>query len=272
MMHAPFCKRRKKMKPLILITNDDGVFSPGLKAAVEAVMDFADVIISAPLKQQTGMGRAFPRTETQGIIKKTILETEHGLITAYGVDGSPAYAAAHGVLELAPRKPDLCISGINYGENVGMVLSCSGTVGAMLEANTHGVPGLALSAAIDLSQQRTSDYPEYDWTAAKEVTRTWARKVLEKGMPAGVEMFNINIPVCPDDPHQYRITRLEDQNYYVFQRPGRRDFEKTYELRAKLQIMEEKLHTNSDIYTICIENMVSVTPLTWDMSVGISEY
>ena len=97
------------MKPLILITNDDGIHSPGLAAAACAAADLADILIVAPHTQQTGMARAFPRTEDAGIIEEEWIQINGQEVRGYGVHGSPALAVAHGVLELAERKPDLCI-------------------------------------------------------------------------------------------------------------------------------------------------------------------
>lgn len=118
--------------PLILITNDNGIQSPGLFAAAQAVADMGKLLVSAPLSQQTGMPRAFPRHPGLGTIKEFELNINGKPIVGYGVDGSPAFAVAHGVLELADRKPALCISGINYGENLGQSLPRSGIVGAVL--------------------------------------------------------------------------------------------------------------------------------------------
>lgn len=260
------------MKPLILITNDDGVYSPGIKATIEAVMDLGDIVMAAPIRQQTGMGRSFPRTEDLGIIETVEIATKRGKVTAYGVHGSPAYAVVHGILELAPRKPDLCISGINYGENLGMVLTCSGTVGAVLEANSHGIPGIAVSAELDYSKQRTMDYPDYSWEISQAVTKYWTEKVVEKGMPKGVDMLNINVPVDVWSVEDYRITELEQQNYYVFQRPGEREFGEPVQIEAKVDVDEETLKVGSDIHTIYIERKISVTPLQWNMSAAIPEH
>ena len=124
----------KRERPFILLTNDDGIESPGIRAAAEAVLDLGDLIIAAPAKQQSGMGRAFPRLEDTGIIETSCIRINGQEIPAYGVHGSPALAVAHGILEIADRKPDLCISGINYGENLGQTVTCSGTLGAAIES------------------------------------------------------------------------------------------------------------------------------------------
>lgn len=254
------------MRPLILITNDDGVNSPGIRAVAEAVMDLADILIVAPLTQQTGMGRSFPRGAEMGRIEPVTIKTGSGDITAYGITGSPASAVAHGVLELADRKPDLCISGVNYGENMGMILTCSGTVGAALEAVSHGIPALAVSAQFEYQGQHASEYPENNWDNAKKATRYWTEKVLEQGFPEGIDIFNINTPLTEVAAEDYRITRLAPQSCYVLQKPEKRDFAAPYQLQFKVQMDEDSLAKDSDIYVLYKEQKISVTPLSWDMS------
>ena len=108
----------------------DGIQSEGLLAAVRAAKEFGEVIVVAPAKQQTAMGPgAYRRTKDMGIIRKVDYEVE-----AYAVNGSPGYCAAFGLLEILDTLPDLVISGINFGCNMGLALTCSGTLGAALEA------------------------------------------------------------------------------------------------------------------------------------------
>lgn len=259
------------MKPLILITNDDGIYSPGLRAAAEAVADLGELLIAAPHSQQTSMGRAFPRTADLGIIETTSLMIHGKSIKAYAVHGSPAYAVAHAVLEIADRKPDLCISGINYGENLGTVATCSGTLGAAFEANSHGIPAIASSLQMPISLQRKTDYSPADWGAASHITRKTAEFVLKKGMPKGVSILNINVPHKPKCSQDYRITRQSHQNYFDFIRPEQRDFSKRFELKSHLYVDLETLEPDSDIYAVYLKKVISVTPMTWDMTARVLE-
>ena len=105
-------------KHKIMITNDDGIQSVGLRAAVMAAKEFGDVIVVAPVTQQTAMGRAYPRTENAGIIQKVDYAMKN--IEAYAVNGSPGYCAAFGLMEIMETPPDLVISGINFGCNMGL--------------------------------------------------------------------------------------------------------------------------------------------------------
>jgi len=257
------------MKPLFLITNDDGVFSPGLQAAAEAVQPFGDLLIVAPISQQTGMGRAFPRNDTVGIIE-TVEIVINGIATkAYGVHGSPAQAVAYGVLELAKRKPDFCISGINYGENLGLSVTCSGTLGAAFEADSHGIPSIALSRQADLRIQHAENFQSLEWDGCKAVTRKIVEKVLNEGFPKEASILNINLPTGVCETTIIRQTRQSRQNYSSFTKPGPRDFTQGYVLSSQMDVDIAKTEKDSDIYAIYFDKVISLTPLTWNMSVHI---
>ncbi|MCP1101398.1 5'-nucleotidase [Aequitasia blattaphilus] len=261
------CIKFSNRKPRILITNDDGILSPGIQAAAEAVADLGELLIIAPDRQQTAMGRSFPRQANQGIIKEVALTLNGKKRVAYSIIGSPAYAVAHGVLEMTKRKPDLCISGINYGENLGLLLTCSGTLGAAMEANSHRIPALAFSREAEVSQHLLSDYPKLSWEKEKSVVRFWTEKVLKEGMIKESSILNINIPREIQAKEDFRITRQASENYFEFIPPNKRDLDTPYELKSQRIIPENRLNKNSDIYVFAIENKISVTPLTWDFSI-----
>lgn len=257
------------MKPLILITNDDGIYSPGLWAVAEAVQHLGDLLIVAPMQQQTSMGRSFPKGEDVGIIEEVRICLNGISTLAYGVHGSPAHAVAYGVLELADRKPDLCISGINYGENLGLSLTCSGTLGAAFEAGSHGIPSIAISLQVELAFQHSSDYPEMDWEACKKILAIIATDCLTDGFPKGVSILNVNIPQSATSTSEIRQTRQSRLNYSVFIKPEKRDYKQAYRLESKLDVELNRTEKNSDIYAVYYDKVVSLTPLTWDLSVTI---
>lgn len=279
-------------KPLILITNDDGIHSPGLRAAAEAAACFGDLIICAPHCQQTGMGRSFPREADTGIVEKIEnywdrgRSCDKGENAVYAVHGSPALSVAHGVMELAERKPDLCISGINYGENLGQVLTCSGTVGAALEAASYGIAAIAVSMAADLAIQQSEEFVEIDWQAAQWILKKMIQKVLYRGMPDQVELWNINVPgenairesglmeniaewekgTQAKMNRPYQFTTQSRQNYFCFQQVKKRDLNSPYRLPTKLEVDKETLEKESDIYAVYVEKKISITPITIDMT------
>ena len=162
------------MKNLILVTNDDGIDSPGLRAAAEAVIELGDVICVAPQTQQTSMSRAFPNDPRNGIISAQSFRIGDALVPAYGVHGSPALAVSHAVLELCDRKPALCISGINYGENLGLSVFTSGTIGAAFEADSYDIPAIAVSREAPISQHHSSEFSAMDWAASKHFISKFA--------------------------------------------------------------------------------------------------
>lgn len=254
------------MKPLILITNDDGVYSPGLIAAAEAVQYLGDLLIVAPRFQQTSMGRSFPKSDDVGVIEKMRVMVNGAEIDAYGVHGSPAHAVSHGILELAYKKPDLCISGINYGENLGLSLTCSGTIGAALEADSYEIPSIAVSRQANLSVIHSNDYPKMNWEAAKKMTSNLAQEILQNGLPDGISILNVNVPDKANYDTDVRITKQSRLNYSVFKKPEIRDFNTSYRLKAELDVTIDKTEKNSDVYAFYFDKVISITPLTWDLS------
>ncbi|MBN1963325.1 MAG: 5'/3'-nucleotidase SurE, partial [Anaerolineae bacterium] len=205
--------------PLILFTNDDGIESPGLWAAVEAMAGAGELLVIAPREQQSGMGRSLPVTSEGRIYEQTraINGTE---VTVYAVDGTPAQAVQHGVLELAPRLPSLVVSGINYGENSGNGVTISGTVGAALEAASLGIPALAMSQQTPADLHLT--YADVDFSAAAYFTRFFADWLLaSQRLPDDVDALKVDVPAgaTPDTP--WRVTRLSRRRVYWPTRPER---------------------------------------------------
>lgn len=165
-------------------------------------------------------------------------------------------------MELANKKPDLCISGINYGENLGLSLSCSGTVGAAFEADSYDVPSIAVSIQAPLHIQQDSNFKEMDWTIAKNITGELACEVLENGLPNGISVLNVNVPNSATYSTEIRITRQSRLNYSVFKKPELRDFNTSYKLKSELDVQIENTEKDSDVYAFYFDKVISVTPLT----------
>lgn len=256
------------MRPLFLMTNDDGIFSPGLAAAIAAVRNLGELLIVAPRFQQTTMGRSFPHFHHTGIIESVSLEIQGKPVPAYSVDGSPAQAVAHAILELAGRKPDLCISGINYGANIGLSLTCSGTVGAAFEADSHGIRSIAISRQTPLDWQRTEAYPDTDWSDSQQGLAEIIQSILADGFAPDVNILNVNVPDQPARPLRIRLTRQSRFSDSVFVKPGTRDKGRPFQLAAKLNEDYSGVGKDSDAYVLYIEKAISVTPLTWDLTAG----
>ena len=251
--------------PLILVTNDDGLQSPGLLAAAEAVAGLGELLIAAPATQQSAMSRAVVRDSRSGVIERTELQVDGRTVPGYAVSGSPVMAVMHAVLELAERPVSLCVSGINYGENIGAAIAASGTIGAALEADIYDIPGVAVSITTQVSEWRT--FGPVDWTTAKHFTRLLARQVLEEGMPDGTSVLNLNVPQGATPQTELRKTVQSRQRYYVLNRPVLgRPLDQPYELVVEVAVDWDRLEPETDVYAIAVDEVVSVTPLTWRMT------
>jgi 5'-nucleotidase len=251
--------------PLILLTNDDGFGSPGLHAAAEAVAGLGELLLVAPATQQTAMSRAFVTDPGAGVIKQVDLQIAGRTVPGYAITGSPVMAVTHAVLELARRPIALCVSGINYGENIGGAIGVSGTVGAAFEADAHGIPAIAAAITAQTSEWRT--FGAVDWTAARHFTRVLAQQVLADGMPAGVSVLNLNVPRSATTRTELRKTVQGRQPYYARRRPDPpRLLDQPYQFAVDVVIDPAALERGTDIHAIVCDQVASVTPLTWQQT------
>jgi 5'-nucleotidase len=248
----------------VLLTNDDGIKSPGLWAAAAALETLGFVTVAAPREQSSGMGRSLPAT-SDGTIREEKLLVGGREWTVYAVGGSPAQAVLHGILEIMPQPPDLVVSGINYGENVGTGVTISGTVGAALEAASHGIPGLAMSLET-AREEHTSYSTGVDFSAAAHFTTYFARRLLEKRFPPDVDVLKVDVPsdATPETPWQ--VTRVARQRYYLPVKPERTSWDEPafVDYREAADLDPEK--NDTDVYVLRIKRCVSVSPLSLDMT------
>ncbi len=251
-------------KPQILLTNDDSIASPGLWAAAEALAPLGFVHVAAPRVQQTSMGRALPR-ESDGIIN-TLKMTVHGKEwQVYSVGGSPAQAFLHGVYRIMGQKPDLVVSGINYGENVGTGVTVSGTIGAAIEAASLGIPALAVSLETP-SSQHYSLSSEVDFTIAGYFTGIFADFMLKTRMPYDVNILKVDVPNNATQETPWRITRQSRERHF-FPITPKEAAEETYNgLGYEVRLNEESIESDSDLRAVLIDKVVSVTPLSIDLT------
>jgi 5'-nucleotidase len=253
-----------EQKPLILFTNDDGIESPGLWAAVEALDGMGDLLVVAPREQQSGTGRSLPVT-SEGRIYEQMRPVNGTKVVVYAVDGTPAQAVQHGVLELAPRTPALVVAGINYGENAGNGVTISGTVGAALEGASLGIPSLAMS------QQTPRDlhlsYADVDFSVAAHFTRFFAGRLLvSRRMPDDVDVLKVDVPAgaTPDTP--WRVTRLSRRRVYWPTRPERIALSDVGKLGYEFMADPSRAEPNSDVYAVMHDGVIAVTPLSLDLT------
>lgn len=254
-------------RPLILLTNDDGIRSPGLLAAAEAVCDLGDLLIVAPATQQTGMGRGSPPI-INGSVTAEHLTVQCQEFPAYSLTGSPAQTVVYAVLVLAARRPDLVISGINYGENPGTVVTASGTVGAALQAAEFGIPALAVSLETDPQYYYHYGH-DVDWRVAGLTTRKLAQAVLQAQLPFDVDVLKIDVPADATPETPWRLTRQSRQSYFrLFRREGAQPDPQTgwVHLDYDIIIDWERLEPDSDIAGFVRDRVITVTPLSQDLT------
>jgi len=251
----------------ILLTNDDGIQSPGLWAAAEALSDLGYVTVAAPRDQSSGMGRSLPMS-SDGVIRAEVLRVRDKDWTVYAVGGTPAQAVLHGILEIMPQKPDLVVSGINYGENVATGITISGTVGAAMEAASQGIPALAASLETDRAHH-LSYSTDIDFSAAAYFTAFFARKMLEKQFPSEVDLLKVDVPSNATRQTDWQVTRLARQRYFIPVAPKRKSWEERgpvdYQEAANLDNERE----DSDVYVLRVKRLVSLTPLSLDFTARV---
>ena len=252
-------------RPLILFTNDDGIASPGLHTLAEAFADVGDILIVAPLLQQSGMGRSMPNTSEGRIYPQEVPMNGHPY-KAYAVDGTPAQAVQHGVIELADRMPSLVVSGINYGENVGNGVTISGTVGAALEAASLGIPAIAISQQMPQSLH-LSYSQDIDFHAAAGFALRFGKWLIEHpSRPDDVDVLKIEVPehATPETP--WRMTRLSRRRVFWPTRPERVALGDVGRIGYYFNGDPAKSEPDSDVYAVLVDHVVSVTPMSLDLT------
>ena len=173
------------MRPLILITNDDGYAAKGIRSLTEVALEFGDVVVLAP--EYNTSGKSHSLTTERPLRVKEIKQSEEGL-HVYTCDGTPVDCVKLAVEYFCPRQPDLVLSGINHGSNSSINVLYSGTMGAVIEATALGLDAIGFSLL--------NHNPEADFSACIPVARHIIGSVLKQGLPEGVSL-NVNIPRLP---------------------------------------------------------------------------
>jgi 5'-nucleotidase len=249
----------------ILLTNDDGIQSPGLWAAAEALSHLGYVTVAAPRDQSTATGRSLPLSSDGTIVSNRMFIGDQEW-TVYAVGGSPAQVVLHSILEIMDGYPDLVVSGINYGENVGHSITVSGTVGAALEAASLGIPALAVSLQVGDPKDWIRHSPEIDFSVAAHFTCHFAGMMLKHKLPPDIDVLKVDVPNDASVNTPWRTTHIGRHRYFfpIAKRSGPLD-EKGF-IGVYRKIAPEELEPRSDLYTLLYDRMVSVTPLSLDMT------
>jgi len=226
----------------ILVTNDDGILAPGLKALEEGLKALGEVTVVAPDYERSAT--------SQGITIHAPLRVHTYDAHHYATSGTPADSVILALHLIMKEKPDLVVSGINPGANLGENVIYSGTVAAALEATLHGVPAIAMSSA---------SRKDFDYRSSVQFAALLAAKVLEEGLPPGI-MLNVNVP--RGDIHGVRVTRQSrkiTQNV-IFENKDPRG--RSYYWQDET-VAFDNVEPDSD-YEAILANEISITPLQVD--------
>lgn len=176
--------KKKKQKPVILVTNDDGITAPGIRALVEVAKEFGEVVVVAPDSPQSGMGHAITIHELIRLDKVKV----HGELLGYQCSGTPVDCVKLAVNKILHRKPDLLLSGINHGSNSSINVIYSGTISAAMEGAIEGIPSVGFSL---------NNYShEADFKPAKHFARIIVKNIMNHGLPDHT-LLNVNFPKLP---------------------------------------------------------------------------
>ncbi|MDI9310407.1 MAG: 5'/3'-nucleotidase SurE [Limnohabitans sp.] len=189
-------------KPLILVTNDDGITAPGIRFLIDVAKEIGSVVVVAPDSPQSGMGHAITVNSTLYVNK---ISKEGDEILEYNCSGTPADCVKIAKNEIIKEKIDLCISGINHGSNASINVIYSGTMSAAIEAGIEGIPSIGFSLA------------DFSWNAnfepIREHLKTILSNVLQNGLPEGV-VLNVNFPkVAKEEIKGIKICRQAKAKY-----------------------------------------------------------
>lgn len=175
-------------KPLILVTNDDGITAPGIRALIKMMNETGEVYVIAPDSPQSGMGHAITVDSTL-FCEKVKIDDGPQSDREWACSGTPVDCVKLGINRILPRRPDICVSGINHGSNSSINVIYSGTMSAAVEAGVDGIPAIGFSLC-DFSYSA-------DFFAAKKYIQQIVRSAIENRMKKGM-VLNVNIPKLPE--------------------------------------------------------------------------
>lgn len=240
-------------KPLILVTNDDGIVAPGIKALISVMKTIGDVVVVAPDSPQSAMGHAITINSTLHIDK---INLDDEVLSAYSCSGTPVDCVKLGVHEILKRKPDICVSGINHGSNSSINVIYSGTMSAAVEAGIEGIPAIGFSLL------------DYNWNADFEAVKDFVKiitlEVLQNGLPKGV-VLNVNFPKRKkEDIQGIKICRQAKASWVEeFDKRTNPQGKEYYWLTG--QFINEDSGDDTDEWAL-VNGYVSVVPVQFDLT------
>jgi 5'-nucleotidase len=245
---------------LIMVSNDDGVTSPGIVALADAASSLGSVMIIGPDGEQSAAGMSLTFHRPLRVTKVHV-----GRRVCYAVSGSPADSTMIGLHSLLPRKPDAVISGINLGENVTIQdIFASGTVAAALSAALMGIPAIAFSMEIPPNKTVVHGKKDPSFSIPARIAAEILAEVLEDGMPKGADLLNVNFPWGTGWNTRIKITSLEGKKWKdsVLERKDPRGRPYYWLGGSRLP----NFRRDSDAYAVHKEKAISISPLSLDFT------
>lgn len=242
-------------KPLILVTNDDGITAPGLRSLVRFMKEIGEVVVVAPDSPQSGMGHAITIDSTL-FSEEMKIDLKNGADREYSCSGTPADCVKLALQELLDRKPDICVSGINHGSNSSINVIYSGTMSAAIEAGIEGIPAIGFSLC------------DYSWNAdfeqAGDAVKRIVKGALENGIPKDV-VLNVNIPKLEKDKLKgIKICRQARANWKErFDKRTNPMGREYYWLTGEFELLDKGEDT--DEYALA-NGYISVVPTQFDLT------
>ena len=238
-------------KPKILITNDDGIFAPGIYALWEAMQEVGQTTVVAPDTEQSAVGHAITLSDPLRVegIHRT------GGFEGFAVSGTPADCAKIAIRSLMDKKPDVLVSGINLGANLGNNIIYSGTVSAATEGTMLGIPSVAISI---------NSFNSDEFRGAKETAIKVVHYLINNTLPSGT-LLNVNVPYCP--PEEIKGIKVTRQGNQYFQD----DFDQRKDPRGRTyywmkgKIVDDDQELYYDSKAVC-DGYVSITPIHFQMT------
>ena len=242
-----------KERPLILVVNDDGVTAPGIRTLIRLMKTLGEVMVVAPDSPQSGMGHAIT---LNSMLHANRVQVDEGNQVEYACSGTPVDCVKLAMNKLVPRKPDLCVSGINHGSNASINVLYSGTMAAAIEGAIEGIPSIGFSL-LDYSH-------DADFSQCEDYVLKIAEQVLENPIPKGI-CLNVNIPnVKKDALKGVRVCRQANGNWDEEFDERVNPMGKTYYwLTGKFENADEG--TDTDIWALN-NNYISVVPVMFDLT------
>lgn len=238
-------------KPLILVTNDDGIYAPGIFALYNAMAKIGDARVVAPEMERSAVGHALTLSDPLRVWEVD----RYGNIFGHAVNGTPADCVKLAVKAILNKKPDLVVSGINQGPNTAINVMYSGTVSAATEGTLMGISSIAFSL---------TSFRKNDFSFAAEFATHLARKVLKDGLSTGM-LLNVNIPaVSKQEIKGVKITRQGKGRYEEYFEKRTDPMNRNYYWLAGKKL---QLDNDSDVDDVAVlENYIAITPIQFDLT------